>query len=164
VAGDEAGYREYVAHRLDSLRRTAYLFCGNWHTADDLVATALVRLLRHWQRVRDMEQPDAYVRRMLVRAWLDERRRPWRREHLTGALPDRPAPASDSDQRLTILDQLAQLPPRRRAVLVLRYFCDLSVEETAEALGCSTGTVKSQTARALDTLRARLVGVMTPSE
>jgi RNA polymerase sigma-70 factor (sigma-E family) len=159
VAADEAGYREYVSHRLDSLRRTAYLLCGDWHTADDLVATALVRLLRHWRRVRDMEQPDAYVRRMLLRVWLDERRRPWRRERLTAMPPEQPAPAVDSAQRLTILALLAQLPPRRRAVLVLRYFCDLSVNETAEALGCSTGTVKSQTARALDTLRARLVGV-----
>ena len=106
-----------------------------------------------------MEYPDAYVRRMLLRAWLDERRRPWRRERATSVLPERAAPTVDTTNRLAILALLAELPARRRAVLILRYFCDLSVEETADALGCSAGTVKSQTARALDTLRARLVGV-----
>jgi len=159
MASDEASYRDYVAHRLDALRRTAYLLCGDWHTADDLVSTTLVKLLRHWRRVSAMDQPDAYVRRILLRAWLDERRRPWRREHVTPVVPERAASTVDSTDRLAILALLAELPPRRRAVLVLRYFCDLSVEESAEALGCSTGTVKSQTARALDTLRARLVGV-----
>ena len=158
------GYRDYVAHRMDGLRRTAYLLCGDWHMADDLVSTALVKLLRHWRRISVMEQPDAYVRRMLLRAWLDEKRRPWRREHATAVLPDRATAVADSAERLTILAHLAELPPRRRAVLVLRYFCDLSVAETAEALGCSEGTVKSQTARALDALRARLVSVPTMEE
>jgi RNA polymerase sigma-70 factor (sigma-E family) len=159
VAVDEAGYREYVSHRLDGWRRAAFLLSGDWHTADDLVSTALLRLLRHWRRVSAMEYPDAYVRRMLLRAWLDERRRPWRRERATSVLPERAAPTVDTTNRLAILALLAELPARRRAVLILRYFCDLSVEETADALGCSAGTVKSQTARALDTLRARLVGV-----
>ncbi len=159
MAGDDDGYRDFVAHRLDSLRRTAYLLCGDWHTADDLVSTALIKLLRHWRRVSAMEQPDAYLRRMLLRGWLDERRRPWRREKASPDVPDRPGTTVDVTQRLAILALLAELPARRRAVLVLRYFCDLSVDETAEALGCSAGTVKSQTARALDTLRARLVGV-----
>lgn len=158
VGSDEAGYREFVAHRMDALRRTAYLLCGDWHTADDITSTALVKLLRHWRRVSTMEQPEAYVRRMLLRAWLDERRRPWRRERSTAVLPDRPSRSTvDLTERLAILALLAELPPRRRAVLVLRYFCDLSVEDTAAALGCTTGTVKSQTARALGTLRARLV-------
>jgi len=159
VSADEAAYREYVTHRMDGLRRTAYLLCGDWHTADDLVSAALVKLLRHWRRVSAMEAPDAYVRRMLLRAWLDERRRPWRREHVTAALPDRAVRSADPTDRLHVLALLAELPPRRRAVLVLRYFCDLSVEETAAALDCSEGTVKSQTARALDSLRARLTGV-----
>jgi Sigma-70 region 2 len=79
---DVDGYPEYVAARLDMFRRTAYLLCGDWYTADDLVSTALVRLLRHWRRVSTMDNPDAYVRRTLLRAWLDERRR--RRPH---ALP-----------------------------------------------------------------------------
>jgi RNA polymerase sigma-70 factor (sigma-E family) len=164
VSADEAGYREYVTHRMDGLRRTAYLLCGDWHTADDLVSAALVKLLRHWRRVSSMDAPDAYVRRMLMRAWLDERRRPWRRERTAERIPDRPVVADDPTQRMYVLALLAELPARRRAVLVLRYFCDLSVAETAEALGCSEGTVKSQAARALDSLRSRLAGVPTMEE
>ena len=157
---DVAGYREYVSGRLDRLRRTAYLLCGDWHTADDLVSTALVKLLKHWRRVSAMDNIDAYARRVLLRAWLDERRRPWRREHARAELPDVPAIARyDVAERMAVVALLAELPARRRAVLVLRFFCDLSVEETAEALGCTTGTVKSQTARGLDTLRTRLGAV-----
>jgi RNA polymerase sigma-70 factor (sigma-E family) len=162
---DVTGYREYVGGRLDQLRRTAFLLCGDWHTADDLVSTALVKLLKHWGRVSAMSNVDAYVRRVLLRAWLDERRRPWRREHTRAAVPDSVArPEYDVADRMAVLALLAELPARRRAVLVLRYFCDLSVEETAEALGCSTGTVKSQTARALDALRSRLGTVASPEE
>src|SRR5690349_3675989 len=140
---------------MDQWRRTALLLCGDWHTADDLVSTALVKLYRHWTRIAEMDNPEAYVRRMLLRAWLDERRRPWRREHSRAELPERvdAADPSRAADQLAVLGLLAQLPARRRAVLVLRYFCDLSVEETAEVLGCSTGTVKSQSARALNTLR-----------
>jgi RNA polymerase sigma-70 factor (sigma-E family) len=158
-------YREYVSGRLDQLRRTAYLLCGNWHTADDLVSTALVKLLRHWGRVSTMDNIDAYARRVLLRAWLDERRRPWRREHSHADVPDSAAGSGfDPTDRMALLALLAELPPRRRAVLVLRYFCDLSVEETAEAMGCTTGTVKSQTARALDALRTRFSAVTNPEE
>ena len=165
MAADEAGYREYVIHRLDGFRRTAFLLCGDWHQADDLVSIALVKLLRHWRRVSVMEQPDAYVRRVLLRTWLDERRRPWRREHPTEVVPDRPDPArADREAHTDVMALLAELPPRRRAVLVLRYFCDLSVEQTAAALGVTEGTVKSQAARALDTLRARLVDVPAMEE
>lgn len=139
----EPAYREYVAGNLDRLRRTAYLLCGDWHLADDLTSTVLVKLLRHWKRASAMDHLDAYVRRMLMSAWLDERRRPWRRESSTERLPDRPVTGvADTDRRLDVLSLLAGLPPRRRAVLVLRYFCDLSVEETAQALGCSEGTPK----------------------
>ncbi|WP_238009214.1 SigE family RNA polymerase sigma factor [Dactylosporangium sp. AC04546] len=154
----EHAYREYVAANLERLRRTAYLLCGDWHTADDLTSTVLVKLFRHWRRAVAFEHLDAYVRRMLVRAWLDERRRPWRREAAMAVLPEPPTPSEDPDQRLAVLTLLDELPPRRRAVLVLRYFCDLSVEETAEALGCSEGTVKSQSSRALDTLRGLMEG------
>jgi RNA polymerase sigma-70 factor (sigma-E family) len=164
LATDVEAYREYVESRIDPMRRVAYLLWGDWHTADDLLSTALVKLLRHWRRVSTMDNPDAYLRRTLLRVWLDERRRPWRREHPNGVVPDRPVAggvsADQVDDRLALLTLLAELPPRRRAVLVLRYFCDLSVEQTAEELGCSTGTVKSQTARALAALRARMT---TPS-
>ena len=151
---DLTGYREYVASRLDQLRRTAYLLCGDWHTADDLVSTALVKLLRHWRRVSAMDNVDAYVRRMLLRAWLDERRRPWRREYARAQVPETAArPGYDVADRMAVLALLAELPPRRRAVLVLRFFCDLSVEETAEALGCTAGTVLPDSLR--DSVRDR---------
>lgn len=162
MATDVESYRDYVTTRMDGLRRTAYLLCGNWHTADDLVSTTLVKLYRQWRRVSVMDNRDAYARRVLLRIWLDERRRPWRREHSTSVMPDhvvaRGAGVENAAERLTILALLAEVPPRRRAVLVLRYFCDLSVEETAAELGCSPGTVKSQTARALEALRVRMVG------
>jgi DNA-directed RNA polymerase specialized sigma24 family protein len=81
LAKDVEAYREYVAVRLDPMRRTAYLLCGDWHTADDLVSTALVKPFRHWGRVSTIDNLDAYLRRVILRTWLDERRRPWRREH-----------------------------------------------------------------------------------
>lgn len=158
MPADIEDYREYVTARMETLRRTAYLLCGNWHTADDLTSVALVKLLRHWNRVSRMDNPDAYVRQVLLRSWLDEKRRPWRREAAWAEVPDRSVSsgADGTADRMALEALLAELPPRRRAVLVLRYFCDLSVEETARELGCTEGTVKSQTARALKTLQERL--------
>ena len=157
---DEEEYRQFVAARLESLRRTAYLLCRDWHTADDLVSIAIGKLYRHWRRVRAADNVDAYARGVLTNAWLDEWRRPWRREKVTGDLPDRvdvEFPQAALVERQALLDLLQQLPPRRRAVLVLRFYCDLSVEETARVLGISSGTVKSQAARGLDTMRALAV-------
>ena len=157
---EEAAYREYVTTRMQRLRRTAYLYCRDWHTADDLVAITIGKLYRHWERARQARNLDAYVQQILVRSWLDEKRRPWRREDATADLPDRPASPAEPAVlgRAQLLDLLAALPPRRRAVIVLRLYCDLSVDETAEILGCTPGTVKSQTARGLDTLRAAVAG------
>jgi RNA polymerase sigma factor (sigma-70 family) len=129
-----------------------------------------VKLYRHWPTASAAGNLDAYVRRMLLNAWLDERRRPWRRERSSDHVPEPPAGGGTNSgtdsvtDRVAVLAMLAELPPRRRAVLVLRYFCDLSVEDTAEVLGCSTGTIKSQTARALDALRSKLVGVTVAEE
>jgi RNA polymerase sigma-70 factor (sigma-E family) len=157
---EEAGYRDYVAARMEVLRRTAYLLCRDWHTSDDLVSITLGKLYRHWRRIGGAEYLDAYVRRILVRTWLDERGRPWRREEPTEEVPEvavsQLAPVLERDG---LLHLLATLPPRRRAAVVLRFYCDLSVEETAEILGCSTGTVKSQTARGLEALRDRVTEV-----
>jgi RNA polymerase sigma-70 factor (sigma-E family) len=152
---DEREYREFVAARMEPLRRTAYLLCRNWHTADDLVSITIGKLYRHWRRVRAAENVDAYARGVLTNAWLDERRRPWRREAPVAALPDQPERALGTGvgDRLALLDLLARLPPRRRAVVVLRFYCDLSVEETAGILRISEGTVKSQAARGLQALR-----------
>jgi RNA polymerase sigma-70 factor (sigma-E family) len=154
---EEAAYREYVTSRMDIMRRVAYLLCRDWHTADDLVGITIGKLYRHWSRVAPSAGVDAYVRRILLRTWLDEKRRPWRRrEEPTGQLPELAADARfrivDRDQLLDLLDGL---PPRRRAAVVLRFYCDLSIDETAEILDCTAGTVKSQTARGLDTLRSR---------
>jgi RNA polymerase sigma-70 factor (sigma-E family) len=155
-ASDENEYREFVLSRLDRLRRTAYLLCRDWHTADDLVSVTLARLYRHWGRAREAASLDAYVRTILTRAWLDERRRPWRREEPTDTPPERPRddpPAGGAD-RSDLAALLTALPPRQRAVIVLRFYCDLSVAETAELLKISEGTVKSQSARGLEILRA----------
>ena len=153
---EEAAYREYVTSRMDVMRRVAYLLCRDWHTADDLVSIAIGKLYRHWARVGPSNGIDAYVRRILLRVWLDEKRRPWRREQPTEMLPELESLGEfrvvDRDH---LLDLLSALPPRRRAAVVLRFYCDLSLEETAEILGCTTGTVKSQTARGLDTLRSQ---------
>ena len=151
-AADEAAFREYVAARMERLRRTAYLYCRDWHTADDLVSTTLVKLYQHWRRAQQANSLDAYVYGILAHAWLDEKRRPWRREHVVPDVPDRVLPdrtVADND----VLGLLASLPAGRRACLVLRFYCDLSVEQTAEILGISPGTVKSQTARGLAMLR-----------
>jgi RNA polymerase sigma-70 factor (sigma-E family) len=161
-AADEAEYREFVVARLRSLRRSAYLLCRDWHTADDLVAISMDKLYRRWPRRADIGNLDAYVRVILARAWVDTQRKPWRREWLTDdadteiASPASRAAPSESAviDRVTLAEHLAALGPRRRAVIVLRFYCDLSVDETAEVLGIAAGTVKSQTARALDTLRA----------
>ncbi|MFG2041969.1 sigma-70 family RNA polymerase sigma factor [Dactylosporangium sp. NPDC048998] len=156
---DEAEFRDFATARMAAWRRTAYLLCRDWDLAEDLVATVLGRLYRRWPHRSAIVSLDAYVSTMLVRALLDERRRPWRREHPAEFDADRdlPSPAAAEDgtvERMTLDSYLACLGERRRAVLVLRFYCDLSVEETAAALGISTGTVKSQTARGLETLRA----------
>jgi len=155
---DEDEYREFVVARLEPWRRMAYLLCRDWHAADDIVAITIGKLYRQWRRVRAADNVDAYARGVLTHAWLDERRRPWRREDSTAEPPDVAAPEAGHDgrldDRLVLHDLLASLGARQRAVVVLRYFCDLSVEQVAEILAISTGTVKSQAARGLETLRS----------
>jgi RNA polymerase sigma-70 factor (sigma-E family) len=156
-------FTAYVAASAARMRRTAYLMCGDWQRAEDEVQTALVKLYLAWDRVRVRQSLDAFVRTTLIRGLIDERRRPWRREHAQAALPDRaaaePWPLED---RLTVRDALAKVPPRQRAVLVLRFYEDCDVAETARLVGCSEGTVKSQTARGLARLR-ELLAVPEPS-
>lgn len=158
---DEQGFAEYFAARRDAVRRSAYLLCGDWHRADDLAQTAFVGLYRRWHKIRDTAALDAYVRRSVVRAVIDESRRPWRRERFTDAVPEAPGPSGSSfaeevTDRDALLGALAKIPPRQRAVLVLRYLDDLDVTATAAALGCTEGTVKSQAARGLTALRREL--------
>lgn len=153
----DAEFTEYVNARAIWLRRTAYLLCQDWHRADDLTQAALLRLYLNWERARDVEHLDAYARTILVNIYLNEQRSSWwKRIRLAQpALPPEPqAPnPGDTEGSLDLLAALAALPPRQRAALVLRYYCDLSIADTAQLLGCTTGTIKSQTSRGLDTLR-----------
>lgn len=154
----DEGFREFVASRAEAIRFTAYLLCGDWHEAEDIAQTALVRLYLAWHRLDRERSLDAYVRRTVTRTFLNERRRPWRRrEQPTDSPPDTRAdlPAVP-EERLVLWAALAEVPRRQRAALVLRYWEDLSLEETAELLGCSVGTVKSQCSRGLGTLRTLL--------
>jgi RNA polymerase sigma-70 factor (sigma-E family) len=152
---EEDEFRAFVVARMERWRRGAYLLCHNWHTADDLVGVVVGKLYRHWRRVSAVDNPEAYAQRMLTLSWLDERRRPWRREHPVDHPPEAGWTPSDRlDDRDQLISLLAQLAPRQRAVVVLRFYLDHSVEETAQLLGISAGTVKSQSARGLETLRA----------
>ncbi|NUT95440.1 MAG: SigE family RNA polymerase sigma factor [Saccharothrix sp.] len=149
-------FAEFVAARALVLRRTAYLLCGDWHRAEDLVQTALTKLYVAWPRVRKDGAVDAYARKTLVRASIDESRRGFRsRETVVERLPDTPVSgAAPAD--LDVREALAALPKGQRAVVVLRYWEDLSITETARLLGRSEGTVKSQAAKGLATLRELL--------
>lgn len=150
-------FTRYVSARLGSLRRAAYLLCQDWQRADDLVQTTITRLYAHWGRAAALDYTDAYARTILVRAYLGEQRSGWaRRVSLTAALPDLPGQTPDRDAVLDMRAALAALPPRQRATLVLRFYCDLSVAEVAGVLGCSEGTVKSQTAKGIAALREEL--------
>lgn len=149
-------FRDYVlGHRWDLLRTATLFAAGDRHLAEDVVQSTLTRLYLVWPAFRRVGNQRAYARRALVNALIDEQRRPWRRrERSTEYLPDRQSPDPASSTRVDQLYQaMSELPPRMRAALVLRYFHDLSVADTADALGCSQGTVKSQTARALNKLR-----------
>jgi RNA polymerase sigma-70 factor (sigma-E family) len=162
VGEDLDDFRTYASQRRRDLRRTAYLLCGDWYLADDLVQDALAKLFVRWRRVRAKGEVDAYVRRMLVNGYLATHRRAWRREVATGDLPDVPAPTgSDVGTRDLLLRALAELHPSQRTIVVLRYWDDLSVEQTAAVLGCSTGNVKSQASRGLTHLRGALSSIVT---
>jgi RNA polymerase sigma-70 factor (sigma-E family) len=150
---DQERFREFVTARKDSLRSLAYVTCGDWHAADDAVANVLAKLYSRWSKV---ERVDAYARTMVVRAAIDEKRRPWRRERSgSGALPETTLcdPTNAADERLRMRAAMLTLAPRQRAVLVLRFYENLSTAETAQALNCSEGTVKSQCSRGLSKLR-----------
>ncbi|HVF04357.1 MAG TPA: SigE family RNA polymerase sigma factor [Frankiaceae bacterium] len=149
----EAAFTAYVEARRRALLRSAWLLTGDWHLAEDLVQAALSKTYLKWRRLDD---PDSYVRRVLTTTYVTWWRRRWRGEFPTETLPDRAAADAygGADVRGQLYDVLRELPRRQRAVVVLRYFEDLTEADTAAALGCSVGTVKSQHARALAKLRA----------
>jgi len=161
----EEAFRSAASVRMVPLRRVAFALCGEWHAADDLVQTALVKLYAGWP-LRDPGAVDGWLRQTMVRAWIDETRRPWwRRERVTDQLPDgAQAPGAEAGAGAgELVRELDRLPPRQRACLVLRFLDDCSVEQTAQALDCATGTVKSQTSRGLTSLRRRLTPAAPPT-
>jgi RNA polymerase sigma-70 factor (sigma-E family) len=161
------GFREFVLARRSALSRTAYLLTGDHAVAEDLLQTALVRTAEHWHRIVGGD-PEAYLRRVMV----NERTSRWRRRRYAVEVPTStealaaasgpgwpsatavPDAADAVVRRATLVAALAQLPPRQRAVVVLRFFDDLSEAQTAEVLGCAIGTVKSQAHVALARLRS----------
>ncbi|GAA3221401.1 MULTISPECIES: SigE family RNA polymerase sigma factor [Nonomuraea] len=156
MSGAEHDFGAFVAARATTLLRVAYLACGNEAEAEDLLQTALERTYRNWDRVRH-DSPEPYVRRVIINTAISRARRrailsiiPMR------ILPERAARSTDVDLRHLLMDALRDLPPRQRAVVVLRYWEDLSEAQTAEVLGCTVGTVKSQTSKAMAKLRAAL--------
>jgi RNA polymerase sigma-70 factor (sigma-E family) len=151
---DRAGFEEFVAARRAALLRTAYLLTGSHADAEDLVQVALVKVVPHWNRIAD--RPEPYVRQALARESVSRwRRRRWR-ETSSGQLQERAASAPDVDQRLALQQALGSLAPRQRAVIVLRYYEDLTEKETASVLGVAVGTVKSQARDGLARLRTLL--------
>jgi RNA polymerase sigma-70 factor (sigma-E family) len=150
------GFEEFVAARTASLSRTAYLLTGDHHRAEDLLQVALSRVAARWPQVRD-GHPEAYTRRVMVNEFISWRRRRWYRERPTDDVDDglaTPDLATSAVRRIVVGRALARLTARQRTVLVLRYYEDLSEAETADALGCAVGTVKSQTHLALTRIRA----------
>jgi RNA polymerase sigma-70 factor (sigma-E family) len=151
-------FTEFVAARMPALRRLAYLLCQDWHHADDLVQAAITRLYVHWHRVGVMDHPEAYLRTILVRESVSQRRSGWARKvSLTGELPDWPGSGPDHEDAIDVSAAMADLPSRQRATLVLRFYCDMTVDQVAQVLGCTAGTVKSQTSKGLGSLRLALV-------
>jgi RNA polymerase sigma-70 factor (sigma-E family) len=159
----DAEYLDYVHGRIPTLRRVAYLLSGDEHQADDLVQETITKLYARWPRISRTENVDAYVHSMMVRAFLDEKRRGWWKVRLFGSPPDRAGEVHDeAENRIAVRAALTQVPPRQQAVLVLRFLCDLPVSDVARILGCSAGTVKSQTSHGLAALR-KILGERLPA-
>ena len=153
--GRDADFEAWMTARQPALLRTACLLTGETHTAEDLVQTTLAKMYLAWDRIADREHVDAYARKALVNEYRSLWRRPWRRRELSSeALPESGAPGQEYDGHSDALwEFVGTLPPKQRAVIVLRYYEELTEAETAAALGISVGTVKSQASRALASLR-----------
>ncbi|NYD43845.1 SigE family RNA polymerase sigma factor [Nocardioides panaciterrulae] len=152
-----ASYEEFVAARADALHRSAYLLVGNAADADDLLQTTLVKLYVAWSRASAADSVEAYARRVMVNALISARKPArWRRERPMGSVPEAGRSDPDPLDRIDTWPLVVALPPRQRAVIVLRYYEGLSEKEIADALGCAPGTVKSTASAALRVLRARM--------
>ena len=158
-----ADFTEFATARRPQYRRLAYALCGDWHAAEDIVQNAFARLYVAWPRVRRTAAEDAYVRRAITRAAIDESRRPWRRERSGLDGFDHATPAGvDPGDRHDLMTALLRLPEMQRRTVVLRHWLGLSVAETAQDLRISEGTVKSHTARALERLHHLMTEEGTP--
>jgi RNA polymerase sigma-70 factor (sigma-E family) len=159
MAARDDPFTEFVQVASAGLHRSAYLVCGDWHRANDAVQEGLYRLYLAWPRVDRARSIHAYARRVVINAALDNKRRPWRRREQSWATPpddEIPDISTSHAERAEMFALLDLLPPRQRACLVLRFYDGLTVAETAEVLGCTAGTVKSQSSKALDHLREHL--------
>jgi RNA polymerase sigma-70 factor (sigma-E family) len=163
VSGADDDFVEYARTSASQLRRTAYLLCHDWDLAADLTQTTLARMFVHWHRITRRDNPHAYARQVLSRAFLDHHRTKRSHEKVTAEFSDVPGTSEDLDLRLTLIDALGRIPPRDRAIVVLRYWEDLSVETVAEIMGVPTGSVKSQSARSLARLRQLLGQPVEPA-
>jgi RNA polymerase sigma-70 factor (sigma-E family) len=153
--GAEAGFVEFAAARSGALFRTAWLLCGDWHLAEDLVQETLGRLYPRWSKVAQADQPAAYAHKVLIRVFLSRRRRRSSGEHPTAGIELIQGAVEDADisLRVTLLDALGRLDRKDRAVLVLRYWEDLDAPTTAALVGMTPAAVRTRSARALARLR-----------
>jgi RNA polymerase sigma-70 factor (sigma-E family) len=164
----EVDFVEFARATAPRLRQTAYLLCRDWHLAQDFTQITLAKMFVHWRRIARNEYPEAYSRKMLLRVFLDHQRRRSSREVVIDAVPEAPVAGnragrggadgfgSQVELRLTLIDALGRIPPRDRAIVVLRYWEDQSIETVASMLGISPGTVKTQSSRTLARLRTLL--------
>lgn len=156
MSGEAEGFAQFIEAREQALQRTAWLLTNDWALAQDLVQAALARSWPYWGRIRRGDDPEIYVRRVMVNTWATWRRRRWRAEEPSG-VPDRPGAgdmAADVTTRVAVRQVLAALTDRQRAVVVLRLFDDLPEAQVALILGCAVGTVKATMSQALARLRS----------
>lgn len=156
MAAEGEEFARFVEQRERALQRTAWLLTGDWGLAEDLVQTALARAWPHWGRIRRRDDPEIYVRRVMVNTWISWTRRRWRGEKAAARLPDGAAPgdlAAEATARVAVAAALGTLTARQRSMLVLRIFDDLSEAQVAQVMNCAIGTVKSTTSQALAKLR-----------
>ncbi len=157
MRADATDFAGFVEARERALQRTAWLLTGDWALAEDLVQTALARTWPRWERITQRDDPEIYVRKVMLNTWSTWRRRRWRGEEASELLPDGPAPgdfAADIATRMAIGQALGKLTDRQRTVLVLRVFDDLSEAQVAQVLDCAIGTVKSTLSQVLAKLRS----------
>jgi RNA polymerase sigma-70 factor (sigma-E family) len=157
VGGDAEGFAQFIEAREQALQRTAWLLTNDWALAQDLVQAALARSWPYWGGIRRGDDPEVYVRRVMVNTWSTWRRRRWRAEEPSGELADQPGAgdiAADVATRVAVRQVLAALTDRQRAVVVLRLFDDLPEAQVAQILGCAVGTVKATLSQALARLRS----------